>query len=375
MKKILVLSLAMILVISLFLAACASSTPPASTSAKAPISAGTSAAPASSAPSASSSAAGGKAIELKFAYHAATTADITSMGLEPWAREVEKATGNRVKLTSYPQQTLAKMADAYDATANGVTDLCWIFVGMMPGRFPLAEISGLPFLGLQDALAASLCLQHLYETFPEVRNEYATVKFLFATSEPPTPICSRSKAIRKLEDLSGLKFRVPGGPPTTWFKSANAVPISMGNNEVFENLQKGVLDGFTMPIHASTPYKLETITKYYTDARFNNSQLIMAANQKKWDSLPDDIKKAIESVSGTAGSKFIGIANDKSAAHSWQVVKDAGAEVITLSKEEQARWVDLAKPISRDFVATLDAKGLPGTKVLNEINKFVAEYK
>lgn len=365
MKKVLGLSLALILVISLFLVACTSSTPAPSA---------TSAPPASTAP-ASSPAAAAKAIELKFAYHAATTADITSMGLEPWAREVEKATGNRVKLTSYPQQTLAKMADAYDATANGVADLAWIFVGMMPGRFPLAELSGLPFLGLQDALEASLCLQHMYDTFPEVRNEYSAVKFLFATSEPPTPICTRSKPVRKLEDLNGLKFRVPGGPPTTWFKAAGAVALNMGNNEVFENLQKGVLDGFTMPIHASTPYKLETITKYYTDARFNNSQLIMAFNQKKWDSLPDDIKKAIESVSSVAGAKFIGSANDRSASHAWQVVKDAGAEVITLAPEEQARWVALAKPIARDFVTALDAKGLPGTKVLNEINKFAAEYK
>ena len=130
-----------------------------------------------------------------------------------------------------------------------------------------------------------------------------------------------------------------------------------------------------MPIHAATDYKLETITKYYTDARFNNSNLIIAMNARKFNSLPDDVKKAIESVSGVAGAKFFGEAMDKGGEHAWQVTAAAGAERITLSPEERARFVELGKTVQKDFVAGVDAKGLPGTKVMDAINKFVAEYK
>jgi TRAP-type transport system periplasmic protein len=363
MKKVLALSLAMILVISLFLVACASSTPAPSTTAK-PAAPATSAAPSSAAPNpsapASSAPAGsptatGKVIELRFSYHASPTADATILGLEPWARMVEKATNNQVKITSYPSSTLASMANSYDAVATGVADIGWIFIGMMPGRFPLTEIAGLPFL-YDNATVATMSMQNLYDTFPEYKAEYSAVKYLFATSEPSTPIASRAKPLRKLEDLKGLKFRVPGGPPTTWFQAAGAVALNLTAGDIFENLQKGVIDGFTMPIHAATDWKLETITKYYTDVRFNNSQLIIAMNTNKYNSLPDDVKKAIDSVSGVTGAKFMGEAEDKAGEHGWQVTLAAGAEKISLSSEERARWFALNVPLQKNFVAGVDTR-------------------
>jgi TRAP-type transport system periplasmic protein len=386
MKKILVLSLAVILVISLFLAACASSTPAPSTTK--PAAPATSVAPASSAapssappkPSAPASsalaapAAAGKVIELRFSYQSSVTADATIMAVEPWARMVEKATNNQIKITSYPASTLAAMPNNFDAVATGVADIGWIFIGMMPGRFPLTEIAGLPYL-YDNATVATMSMQNLYDTIPEYKAEYSAVKYLFATSEPSTPVAARAKKLQKLEDLSGMKFRVPGGPPTNWFKAAGAVALNLPAPDIFENLQKGVIDGFTMPIHAATDYKLETITKYYTDVRFNNSQLIIAMNLNKYNSLPDVVKIAIDSVSGVTGAKFFGEAMDKAGDHAWQVTQTAGAEKIPLSTEERARWVALNAPIQKDFVAGVNAKGLPGTKVMDTITKFVASYK
>ena len=53
----------------------------------------------------------------------------------------------------------------------------------------------------------------------------------------------------------------------------------------------------------------------------------------------------------------------------------AGVEIITLTAQEMARWAELAKTMNNNYVASVDAKGLPGTKVFNEIQKFVKEYK
>jgi TRAP-type C4-dicarboxylate transport system substrate-binding protein len=47
-----------------------------------------------------------------------------------------------------------------------------------------------------------------------------------------------------------------------------------------------------------------------------------------------------------------------------------GAKIITLSKEEQARWAEKAKPLFDEYVKNTKAKGLPG----EEANKFIQDY-
>jgi hypothetical protein len=59
-----------------------------------------------------------------------------------------------------------------------------------------------------------------------------------------------------------------------------------------------------------------------------------------------------------------------------QVVdRDKDAEFIQLSPEERARWAKVAQPIWDEYVAGLEAKGLPGQEMLDDIQQWVAAYK
>ena len=42
----------------------------------------------------------------------------------PWMKEIEEATGGRVKLTIYMGETLVKQAELYDAVETGLADIC-----------------------------------------------------------------------------------------------------------------------------------------------------------------------------------------------------------------------------------------------------------
>ncbi|MBW1800428.1 MAG: hypothetical protein JRJ85_06815, partial [Deltaproteobacteria bacterium] len=79
----------------------------------------------------------GSQIDLKFAYHTPPKASTTVKWVEPWRRNAEKATGGKVKITSYPAQSLAKAREIVAAIEGGVTDIGWIVPGYFPGRFPL----------------------------------------------------------------------------------------------------------------------------------------------------------------------------------------------------------------------------------------------
>ncbi len=367
MKKIFTILLTIALVCALFLAGCATTTPTAT--AKAPT-------VTAQAPSATTqSPAATQTIQLKFAYHTNPQDDITVLALEPFARSIEKATNNKIKITSYPNGTLAPPQDAFDATINGVADMAWVFTGMNPGRLPLTDLMALPYLGITDSIMGSLCFQHLYDTMPEFKSEYSKVKLLVAEVDYPTPIGTKGKMITKLEDLKGLRLRIPGGPPTTWFKAAGAVPMNIPPADIYNNLEKGVIDGYNMAYSGVVGNSLYDVCKNAVEAKFNCSTLVIAMNIDKWNSLPSDVRAGIESVSGAVGAKFMGDGTNRATDNCKKTMLGKGVQIAHLSSDEILRWVNLAKPIANDLAAGLDAKGLAGSKSLNEIYKFISEYK
>ena len=63
-----------------------------------------------------------------------------------WARQVEKKSGNRIKIKLFPSRQLGgKPSDLYDQARRGFVDLVYSLPGYSPGRFPRSEVIELPF--------------------------------------------------------------------------------------------------------------------------------------------------------------------------------------------------------------------------------------
>ena len=112
-------------------------------------------------------------IELKFASNVSDVAAISTDFVKRWGSEVEKATGGRVKVTYYFNQSLLKQGDMYDGVAKGIADVCWGLGSWFPNRFPLSTITELPS-PLTTAAAGSKVIWELYDEY--LKDEYKGVK-------------------------------------------------------------------------------------------------------------------------------------------------------------------------------------------------------
>ena len=137
-KFILGLFLAFTLIVALVVTGCTppASTPPATT-------------PPAATPAPTQTPA--KPIELRFSDHNPPTGRISVKYIEPWAREIEKATNGRVKVTMYFGETLNKGTESIPAVMGGITDIAWVVHGFYPGKFPLSDVMTLPFIGALEA--------------------------------------------------------------------------------------------------------------------------------------------------------------------------------------------------------------------------------
>ena len=283
--------------------------------------------------------------------------------VQPWAKQVEKATKGEVKIQIYPSQTLCKGKDAWNATKNGIADIGWCFHGYWPGLTSLADIISLPALPFTTAEKGSEVLWKLYKKFPSIQKQFQDNQVLLVYTSTPYMLITTKKQVKTLEDMKGLKIRMTGGPPTDQMKALGGVPMLIPMPDNYIAMQKGTIDGMGAPWEAVHGFRLYEVVKYYTDAPFPAVYFSIAMNKNKWNSLSKDVQDAIMSVSGLKGSKFWGHNFFDTAKDGvYEKAKEGGYEInfYNLPANERARWLEVGgKPIWHQWVKKMKDAGHP----------------
>jgi len=283
--------------------------------------------------------------------------------LQPWVKKVEEATKGRVKIDIYPSQTLVKGQDTWNAIKVGVADLGWCFHGYWPEMTPLSEVITLPSLAMKSAEKGSEVIWKLYEKFPSIQREFKDVHVLYLWTSHPYFLITSKKQVKTMEDIKGLKIRVTGGPPTDQMKALGAVPTMVPMPDVYQTLDKGIVDGMGAPWEAMQVFRLYEVVKYYTMVPLSAVFFSMPVNKKKWNSLPKDIQEAITSVSGVEAAKFWGHNSyDISEGAVVEAAQKGGYPMIryTVPPEEAGRWTKVAgEPLWKEWVKKMESKGHP----------------
>ena len=290
--------------------------------------------------------------------------------LQPWAKKVEEATKNRVKIDIFPAQTLAKGPDIWNAVKTGVADMGWCWHGYWPDMTPLSDVITLPALPSKSAEHGSEVLWRLYERFPAIQREFKDVHVLQLWTGDPRFLITTKKQVKTMEDIKGMKIRTPGGPPTEQMKSLGAVPVLIPMPETYQALDKGVIDGLDISWEGTYSFRLYEVGKYFTMAPLTTTYFSMVMNKQKWEGLPKDIQEAITSVSGLDAAKFWGRNFfDTVESAVMENAKKGGYALVkySLPAEEVERWTRISgEPIWKEWVKKMESKGRPeAQQVLN----------
>jgi TRAP-type transport system periplasmic protein len=313
-------------------------------------------------------------IELKLNESYPASHPMTTEAYEVWAKMVEDVTDGRVKVSVFPGDALAKIEDAFDATIAGVCDISMISQPFEPERFPLTIVMNTP-LGLPNAEVAGKVGWDLYQKFPEIQAEHAGVKVLFFYSTSAYQLHTANKPIHTLEDIEGLLIRCGGPEDTAITEALGGTPEFLPMPDSYLALEKGVLDGHMGPFGPMLGFQLdEVLSCHLQNGNFHTNIFAVIMNLDKWNSLPSDIQEAIEGISGTAAAEMFGEVFDGTDQPAIQAMKDKGHTFTNLSAEEKARLDGLLKDILDDWVAELEAKGLPGQEVLDEALRLAEKY-
>lgn len=297
--------------------------------------------------------------------------------LEPWAKRVEEASGGRVKIEIYPSMSLGGTpAELIRQVRDGVVDLVWTVNGYSAGLFPRTEVFELPFIHTNNPIATNLAIAEIFDQY--LAEEHQGTKVLFSHVHAGQAFHMVDTIVRKPEDFPGKKLRIPTRTGAWLVEALGASPVSMPVPELTQALQRKVVDGALVPWEIIPAIKLQDLTQYQIEGhdktRFGTTVFQVSMNGSKWDSLPDDIKKAFTDNSGEAWLREVGQIWRDVDEGGIKVAVDSGNEHITLTEEETKAFEAPLAPVVDRWIADVGGSGIDGKALVEAARAAIAKY-
>jgi TRAP-type C4-dicarboxylate transport system substrate-binding protein len=321
-----------------------------------------------------------KTIEWRFASFIPPF-DIYATEAEKWADELEKETGGRMKISFYFAESLVKMPGLHDAISAGTADVGQFSAAAFPARFPLAQVFNLAMI-YNNAPQAGQSAMAMINKYGEIQDEFYPMRVIWYQGPGPTELQTKDVPIRTMEDLKGLKIRASGNTATDALLLLGASPVYISSGEVYQALETGVIDGDLTDWNAAFIWKIHEVTKYRTDnVAMNMNTYPTTMNIASYDKLPEDIKSAFDKVTDpmaltrACNEGFVGYSAESIKSLKEFDEKVGNPEWDVLTEAEHERWREAAWPVNEAWVEEVEAKGLPGTAMLEDAIAFAEQYK
>ena len=318
-------------------------------------------------------AASNKPIELRLA-HGWSPKHHVHVILDQWVKEVERETDGRVKITIFPGGALSTAVQLYDSARTGVADMAWFLQGYTPGKFPLTSVIELPFMAT-SAKQASQAICELYETSPAMQAEYQGVKVLSIWTVDTGQLMTARVIVRNVDEIKGLKLRIGSDTLKPTVEALGAVPILMPIGDLFDSMQKGVVDGTLLGTSAIKTFKLAPILKGMTIGHFFVNAQGLGINQAAWGKISPADQKTMMDLAGMRMAKMMGEKYDSEGQVGYEEAEAAGVVIVDMPPSEMAKWKKAVAGIYKDWIEEMNAKGLPGQQTYDKANQLLQKYE
>jgi TRAP-type C4-dicarboxylate transport system substrate-binding protein len=299
--------------------------------------------------------------EVKIAYFVGQQ-HFMSKWLIAWGEKLEKASNGRLVFKHFPGAQMAPAPGHYDLARSGQADVSWFLHGGTPGRFPLTELISLPYMvGSSEIGTKVLNDSQLRSKYLDA--EHKGVHVLLLLTHQPGNVYTTKKPIRTTGDMKGMRIRFASPTIREFIAGLGGSPVGVQPTEILEQLQKGSIDGAFIDYGgAGIAFKMGGTLKYATEMYSYVASFGVGMNPEFHSKLPADLKKLVaESMKGV--EKEVGEGWDALDSIGKKLIVDGGAQVIKLSKDEDAKFRKIGAQVTESKLKELEDKGLPGREV------------
>jgi TRAP-type C4-dicarboxylate transport system substrate-binding protein len=318
--------------------------------------------------------AAAQTIEMKMSHLFPSSHFTQTRMLQPWIDEVERRSNGRIKVTIFAAgSAFGDVTKQFDQVRAGVVDIATGLPGVPRGRHPRTILIELPFM-VKSADAATRALMDIYPQ--HLAEDYPGVKVLSLTTTNSGSIHSRGKPVKELADLKGMRVRSPTPPLSAMIEFLGGTPVGLPPGQIYENLEKGTVDAVVMPWGPIGAFKLHEVTTSHLDVNAYTVSQYTVMNQRRYDSLPADLKKVIDDMSGKWFTDRWGKLWSDTDEEAKQIAIKRGNAVFPVSDELRNKWRKDFQPLIESYLAEQEKAGVKNIRgIFDALTKAIAKYE
>ena len=229
----------------------------------------------------------------------------------------------------------------------------------------------LPLL-FKSSRGGSLAVMSVFDKY--FKNEFKDVKVLWFWVHPPGHFHLAKKPVHKLEDLSGLKIRAATPMLTNMVKLLGAIPGEHSRAGHLHRAGARHRGRHDLPVGGDLVVQDRRGAEASRVGRALRRAAVHADEPEEVRQPAADLRKVIDDLSGNCGAEFNGKVWDPNEQVGIDAIKKAGGTIYTVPAEEKQRWAAKLKPMEEDWVKSMEAKGLPGRQLLNDLREAIKKY-
>ncbi|MFW6028155.1 MAG: TRAP transporter substrate-binding protein [bacterium] len=153
-----------------------------------------------------------------------------------------------------------------------------------------------------------------------------------------------------VDELEGLKLRMPEGPASDLFRRLGAVPVNIPGSEVYTSLERGVIDGTdggTLAMNQDLGF--HKVARYAIYPGFHSMPVAgVAINLDTWNALTDDLKAILELAVRDLNLDMIQTMAAADMVARKTVVED-GTELVAWPEAERRKVREAASEVWQDY--------------------------
>ena len=266
-------------------------------------------------------------------------------GALAFAKYVAEKTNGEIEVQVFPLGQLGGERSMAEQVQAGTLHMAAVTTAVLSNFIPQLAVFDLPFI-YPDRETAYKALgdKEVQERFFKLCQPKGFVAIGYTENEF-RDITNSKRAIRKPEDLKGLKIRLMESPVyLDTFRTLGANPVPLPFPEIYNALQQKVIDGQDNPLYTSVLMKFIEVNKFATMTQHICTECYTIVTQSLWASLKPEQQKIFREAAEIQ-IKVNREENAKDLKNGIEKAKAAGVEIITLSPEEREVFKKAVKPV------------------------------
>jgi TRAP-type C4-dicarboxylate transport system substrate-binding protein len=269
--------------------------------------------------------------------------------------ELESRTDGEVKTDVVYGGALLAGTDTLPGMKQGRAEAGNVVPAYFPAELPLNNVNMVPIAGADQSarLRALQDLNDQVDAFAEELEAQDLVLIGFLPNASST--VAFNKKVTSLAELKGAKVRTPSQPQSVVYEELGAEPVFMPSEEVYEAIERGIVDGVTYPMDTQVANGITDVAKYLAPDVGQNGGSIFALSKSAYDKLSDDAKDVVEELKGEWYAKT----DELLATYESQACEEftgAGGTVVKWSDADTAKIADAVDNLADEVWATEASK-------------------